>query len=1284
MKEIALLLVVFSLFFDFVGQSNKDSIIVQFPENNKMSIHNYLDVENNKVYSFDDTYDALGLVVWDFWNMVPKARIELPMVGGNNFGKTKPRFSEMLDDSLVIYFSNVRVAISRLNQGMNSTDQSNTESNFDKTQTLRSKVNREYSFTIPNNGFGDSKGFYRVTGGSINKELDYVNQKKKYVVEIKSGNFLNYVSDLYSDSVTFKRYESYTKVCIEYSGENNWGCTFTKPISEFTTIAAAVDPGGSKLALLSSDYESLYLYNIIDNNSISLVDSFVVNLPDTMEFNIGFCGDDYNQIILTNKLGCEIVDIKTKDIAVNSFNFEVNNNGEFIIGEEVFTLAHYDRVFTHLINNRFVEVVVHCSKEWYEDNRYRTDNRNKGSYLSYGRLEGFKDYSCKHGDLNSNNLFTILIDTEAKKEIQIRGGGTFKPTSIKEVLTYFPCDNSYLSVFDASKNIEQKRLLLDKQPLPCGVHISDNTYNTMQLSNDRYSGDSKYVKIFPFFKSIRARSNYGGINTLLEDVSSNNSQNYFTQEISVDPGWTEYFNRFERENGTVLSSSDAEGEYVYEELREYKKEETSNTNSFTKASDNNHYFIEHFFRSSFYDSICKHLDTDVFVSICRYTDSIYENVEYVSGFKLAVFMNEKDVVFLIGSDKVASYNFITKKFIKQLPLGNTFKLNRFSNGFSDFDYSFKITDDDSHLIYTDVASNLRSLNIETGKDLIIDNIKSQLDASANFRKNIFSRNGKYYFYRDMDTAFVFNTITGEKIKAYKPQTHFEKDRYSSDSSQRFDYYYNSIFLSNTGIPIGNSFGREDKKIHFKYLNSPDTTFSMMNIAGNWLVSLPNGFYFGEQEAIKGVTFKKGSLAFPYTQFDHFYNRPDSVMQVVADFFGVENKDAINMLNKAYLKRLKKLGIRAMNELPQDIPILKIINKNKLPRSSKYLKINLEMTSKTSTLKELIVEINDVPVQKNKINNLHSFTTEINCNLIDGFNLIKIYCRDVNGNPSLAEYVTVYGDYPEAKPDLYIVTIGDSEYKDADFNLTYAAKDAKDIANLFGESEAYKNVKTKTLTNKEVTRENIKALRPFLEQANINDEVMIFVAGHGVLDENLDYFFATYDMDFNKPSDKGLAYEDLEGLLDGITPLKKTLLIDACHSGEIDKEEVELMAQEVTELGDVQFRSVGNLVSPKLGMQNTSELTKSLFTDLRKGTGATVISSAGGMEFAMESGDWKNGLFTFCLIKGLKTKAADLNNDGEIWLSELKQYVYSQVSLLSNGKQQPTSRIENNTIDYRVW
>lgn len=92
----------------------------------------------------------------------------------------------------------------------------------------------------------------------------------------------------------------------------------------------------------------------------------------------------------------------------------------------------------------------------------------------------------------------------------------------------------------------------------------------------------------------------------------------------------------------------------------------------------------------------------------------------------------------------------------------------------------------------------------------------------------------------------------------------------------------------------------------------------------------------------------------------------------------------------------------------------------------------------------------------------------------------------------------------------------------------------------------------------------------------------------------------------------------------------------------------------------------------------------LFTDLRKGTGATVISSSGGMKFAMEGDDWNNGLFTYCLINGIKSKEADLNKDGEIWLSELKQYVSEQVTKLSNGKQQPTSRIENQMLDYRVW
>jgi hypothetical protein len=102
----------------------------------------------------------------------------------------------------------------------------------------------------------------------------------------------------------------------------------------------------------------------------------------------------------------------------------------------------------------------------------------------------------------------------------------------------------------------------------------------------------------------------------------------------------------------------------------------------------------------------------------------------------------------------------------------------------------------------------------------------------------------------------------------------------------------------------------------------------------------------------------------------------------------------------------------------------------------------------------------------------------------------------------------------------------------------------------------------------------------------------------------------------------------------IKPLKKTLRIDACHSGEIDKKKIEPALIDFKEETDVQFRLAGNTVTPRLGSQNTSKLTKSLLTDLRKGTEATVISSSGGMEFAIKGDSRNNGFFAYCFINGI--------------------------------------------------
>jgi hypothetical protein len=137
---------------------------------------------------------------------------------------------------------------------------------------------------------------------------------------------------------------------------------------------------------------------------------------------------------------------------------------------------------------------------------------------------------------------------------------------------------------------------------------------------------------------------------------------------------------------------------------------------------------------------------------------------------------------------------------------------------------------------------------------------------------------------------------------------------------------------------------------------------------------------------------------------------------------------------------------------------------------------------------------------------------------------------------------------------------------------------------------------------------------------------------------------------------------------------------------VEKDEVELAQNMTTEYGNITFRNAGMGIRKKegLGLANTADLMKELFSDLRRGTGSTVISSAGGVEYAMESSKWNNGLFTFCVLNGLSDFSADINKDKKIMLSELQQFVRKEVSRLSGGKQMPTSRLENLSMDYRVW
>lgn len=446
-----------------------------------------------------------------------------------------------------------------------------------------------------------------------------------------------------------------------------------------------------------------------------------------------------------------------------------------------------------------------------------------------------------------------------------------------------------------------------------------------------------------------------------------------------------------------------------------------------------------------------------------------------------------------------------------------------------------------------------------------------------------------------------------------------------------------------------------------------------------------GFYMSDKKAYQQLAFFYQDKIYSGDQFDAIMNRPDLVMASSP----YVDQAYLEVLTAAWEKRMKRLGMSDL-QMPSSTPYITIENRNELTTNTndRTIQLSLSIRDSVDRLEKIMIWVNDVPLfgrDGMELNHEHQDKVSIDIPLLPEKNYIKFSATNSNGVSSLAETMEIHS-FAEDDPTLYLVTLGTSKYKDSRFDLEYAAKDATDLASLFKETDQFKDVQSLVLTDDQVTHQSIDDIRVFLNDAGPNDVVILFVAGHGLLDNELDYYLATHETDFLDPTSTGISYEALESLLESIAALRKVLFMDTCHSGEIDKEDVSIELAEVQqEEGNIQFRSSGNgVLSTNKGAAQTSMLSRELFADMRSGTGANVVSSAGGVEFAMESDQWNNGLFTYCLLNGIQTKDADLNGDGAIMLSELQEYVGQKVSRMSGGKQQPTSRVENLTMDFRIW
>lgn len=459
---------------------------------------------------------------------------------------------------------------------------------------------------------------------------------------------------------------------------------------------------------------------------------------------------------------------------------------------------------------------------------------------------------------------------------------------------------------------------------------------------------------------------------------------------------------------------------------------------------------------------------------------------------------------------------------------------------------------------------------------------------------------------------------------------------------------------------------------------------------DWMITSPDNFYFASKNSNSKIKFKSGNKFYPVEQFELKFNRPDLVLAKT----GHGSLKAIELYKLQFNKRLKSAGIKETDLLStQQLPVSKIISDVPINSTQGEVSLTIELSDSLHQLNKLFVIVNGMSLYGSSgldisVLKLKKLEKMVNIPLLSGSNSILYYVINSSGLASLRKVVKInYKPIKPVKTALYIISIGVSEYKTKSFNLNYAAKDANDILKFYVSHKLYDTIITKSLTNTEVTKKNIVLLKEFTKGIKPGDVVVFFIAGHGILDKNFNYYFGSFDIDFNNPSLLGIAFKDLEDLLSSISAYRKFLIMDTCHSGEIDKDDVASSDEQTTKSENVSFRDAGNVaIKNKTGLSQSDLdfLTNDMFSDLRLSTGTTIIASAGGAEYAMESAQWKNGLFTYCLLHGMKDKSADLNKDGEIMLSELRTYLNEEVIRMSGGKQRPTTRAFNKESDFRVW
>jgi hypothetical protein len=461
----------------------------------------------------------------------------------------------------------------------------------------------------------------------------------------------------------------------------------------------------------------------------------------------------------------------------------------------------------------------------------------------------------------------------------------------------------------------------------------------------------------------------------------------------------------------------------------------------------------------------------------------------------------------------------------------------------------------------------------------------------------------------------------------------------------------------------------------------------------YAVLLPNGSYAGSPGCESLLRLKASDGSVDASSIAQWRNRPAEVLKALGG-----DPEQIEVLVKVTERWHKRIGFDPTKPEPKasDLPKVSVPERPPLWAESDEVQFPIEWQTGAAPVRRVIVRVNGVESARFEGEVLPAATenkgsVDAAVKLAKGQNWIEVTAEDVEGRRSdLQRFRTILKDSP-TDTKRYIIALGVSDYAKPELNLQFAAKDANDLlvalagenavgggilSKLFGGSEGVKGSDhVLLLTDSQVDQSVVDKIREFVSKATESDEVILFCAGHGVLDDKLDYYFAGHDFDSDRPAETGIKLDDLVNAVSSAKALRRLILLDTCHAGVVGEKDEILLAQMDTKLPSgvraVAQRGMKVQQAADFSASDKQRFIEEMFALPGTIRGVNIIGASAGAQFALESDQWNNGVFTASVIEGLRDKKADWNQDGRIIVSELKNYVGQRVSELTAGAQKPS-------------